>query len=278
VWSLLFTCAALAALLLVTPVASADVLTPESESGSPNAEHIDTLYKITLYVGLVIFLVVEGTLIWCLVRFRARRGAPEPAQIRGNTPLELGWTAGAALILVLLATVTFVYLDDIENPAPSGSLGLRGADRAQLASVDQPAPPGGRSLEIGVNAQQYLFRYDYPGKRQLFSYYELVVPIDTTVVLQVTSSDVIHAWWVPKVGGKVDAVPGHVNETWFKIPRPGVFRGQCAELCGSNHADMRTRVRAVTVSEFEAWAARQRRAIQEAQRKLAETRREREAG
>ncbi len=91
----------------------------------------------------------------------------------------------------------------------------------------------------------------------------MVVPVDTTVVLEITASDVIHSWWIPKLGGKVDAVPGHINETWFKIPadKAGTtFEGQCAELCGFGHADMRAAVKAVTPDEYEAWARQQRRA------------------
>jgi len=269
---------ALVASLVAAPGALADALTPES-GGSPNADDIDTLYKITLYVAIVIFLIVEGTLIWSLVKFRARRGGPEAAQIRGNTPLEVGWTVGAAMILVVLTVVTFLYLDDIENPPPSGPNGLR-AEQARFASIDQPDPPksGGPTLRIGVNGQQYLWRYDYAGGDQLFSYYEMVVPTDTTVVLEVTASDVIHSWWIPKLGGKVDAVPGHVNETWFKIPagKEGVYRGQCAELCGANHADMRAEVRAVTPDEFEQWAEETRAEIQAAGEALAGQRRQRE--
>jgi cytochrome c oxidase subunit II len=272
--------AALAALLLLVPGASADLLTPES-GGSQNANDIDTLYKITLYVAIVIFLIVEGTLIWSLVKYRLRRGGPEAAQIRGNTPLELGWTIGAALILVVLATVTFIYLDDIENPPPSGPNGLQ-ASRATFATIDQPAPPksGGPTLTIGVNGQQYIWRYDYPGGEPLFSYYEMVVPTDTTVVLDVTASDVIHSWWIPELGGKVDGVPGHVNKTWFKIPasKAGrVFDGQCAELCGEGHADMRAEVRAVTPEQFEAWADRRRADIKAAGEDLGKQRKRREA-
>jgi cytochrome c oxidase subunit 2 len=272
--------AALAASLLVVPGASADLLTPES-GGSQNANDIDTLYKITLYVAIVIFLIVEGTLIWSLVKFRRRRGGPEAAQIRGNTPLELGWTVAAALILVVLTVVTFLYLDDIKNPPASGPNGLR-ASQARFASIDQPEPPksGGPILRIGVNGQQYIWRYDYAGGDQLFSYYEMVVPTDTTVVLSVTASDVIHSWWIPELGGKVDGVPGHVNQTWFKIPasKAGrVFDGQCAELCGEGHADMRARVRAVTPDRFEAWADRQRADIEAAGEALSKQRKRREA-
>jgi cytochrome c oxidase subunit II len=265
----------LSAVLLAPAPAFADAFTPES-GGSPNADDIDTLYKITLYVGIVIFLVVEGTLIWALLRYTGRRSAPDAAQIRGNTPLELGWTVAAAMILVVLTVVTFVYLDDIENPPESGPNGLR-ASSTLFASVDQPdpRPGGGASLRIEVNGQQYLWRYDYPGEPQLFSYHTMVVPVDTTVVLEVSASDVIHSWWIPKLGGKVDGVPGHVNETWFKIPavQAGTtFDGQCAELCGAGHADMRAEVRAVTPERFEAWAEQQRAAIEEAGEDLAEQR------
>lgn len=272
--------ALLGALASAAP-AVADVFTPESESGSPNAVGIDGLYKIVLYIGILIFLLVEGTLIFSLVKYRFRRGAPEPAQVRGNTPLELGWTVGAAMILVVIAVITFVYLGDIDNPPASDPGALARAQGAQVASVDQPSPPRGKeTLEIGVNMQQYLFRYDYlderrlPGGRPLSSYYELVVPVKTTVLLKVTSSDVIHAWWVPKLGGKVDGVPGYVNETWFKVPRPGVFRGQCAELCGDNHADMRTLVRVVSPAAYRRWVARQRRGILADQAALARSNRQ----
>jgi cytochrome c oxidase subunit II len=267
-------------LLVAAPGALADAITPES-GGSQNADDIDTLYKLALYIALVIFLIVEGTLIWSLVRYRYRRGGREAAQIRGNTPLELGWTAAAALIVVLLTVVTFLYLDDIQNPPASDPDGL-GASAGQLAAIGQPDPPksGGPTLNIDVNGQQYLWRYDYPGSPQLFSYHRMVVPTGTTVTLNITATDVIHSWWIPKLGGKADAVPGHVNETWFKIPRgkEGAYSGQCAELCGSGHADMRAQVRAVTPEQFEAWAERKRADITAAQEGLSEQREQFEGG
>jgi cytochrome c oxidase subunit II len=268
-------------LLALAPTALGDAITPESGGGSENATDIDTLYKITLYIAIVIFLIVEGTLLWSIVRYRALRGGDEPAQIRGNTPLEIGWTIGAALILVVLTVVTFIYLPDIENPPASGPNGLR-ADQARFASIDQPNPPrsGGPILRIKVNGQQYLWRYVYSGREQLFAYYEMVVPTDTTVVLEVSASDVIHSWWIPKLGGKVDGVPGHVNETWFKIPSKyagTTFRGQCAELCGAGHADMRAEVRAVTPDQFEDWSERTREEIQQAGEDLIEQRERRQA-
>jgi cytochrome c oxidase subunit 2 len=130
-----------------------------------------------------------------------------------------------------------------------------------------------------VNGQQYIWRYDYPGTKQLFSYQEMVVPTGVTVTLDITASDVIHSWWIPELGGKADAVPGHTNQTWFKIPRgkEGVYQGQCAELCGEGHADMLAQVRAVTPQEYQAWAERQRADIEEAQAALSEQREQREA-
>jgi cytochrome c oxidase subunit II len=267
--------AAALTLLVAAPAAFGGAVTPES-GGSPNANDISTLYKITLYIAIVIFLIVEGTLLWSLTRHRARRGGPGAVQIRGNTPLEVGWTIGAAMILVVLTAVTFVYLPDIKDPPASGPDGLA-RKGAQFASVDQPAPPkgGAPALNLRVNGQQYIWRYEYPGQQQLFSYFEMVVPTNTTVTLDLNASDVIHSWWIPKLGGKADAVPGHTNKTWFKISKPGVYRGQCAELCGEGHADMRAQVKAVPPQEYQAWAQRQRADIKAAQQALSQQREQR---
>ncbi len=267
----------IAALLALAPEASADLISPES-GPSRNANDIDTLYKISLYIGLVIFLLVETVLIYSLIKFRARRGGPEAAQIRGNTPLEISWTIGAALILVLLATVTFVYLPGIKDPPASKASAIEAAEGSDYATINQKEPPAGEALRISVNSQQYIWRYDYDdSKDQLFSFYTLYVPVNTTVTLKVYSSDVIHSWWVPKLGGKVDAVPGHVNETWFRAEEEGTYEGTCAELCGEGHADMRTRVVVLPADEYQAWAEQQTADIKEAQTGLAEQRREREA-
>jgi cytochrome c oxidase subunit II len=252
---------ALALLLVFAGTAFAGAIVPES-GGSPNADDISTLYKLILAVAVVIFIGVEGALFYSLFKFRARKGAV-PAQIRGNTRLEVGWTVGAALVLVILAVFTFAKLGDIRNPPNSGPEGLQLADGVLVA--EGPAkrlPPNGKSLNICVNGQQYIWRYTYANDcanaplSSPFSYQEMVVPVDTTVTLDINAQDVAHSWWIPKLGGKFDAVPGYTNHTWFKVPGKlagTVFTGQCAELCGRNHANMTARVRAVRPAEYERW-------------------------
>ena len=252
---------ALALLLVLSGTAFASAIVPE-DGGSPNADDISTLYKLILAVAVVIFIGVEGALFYSLFKFRARKGAV-PAQIRGNTRLEVGWTVGAALILVVLAVFTFAKLGAIRNPPNSGPAGLQLADGVLVA--EGPAkrlPPNGKALNICVNGQQYIWRYTYASDcnnaplNSPFSYQQMVVPVDTTVTLDINAQDVAHSWWIPKLGGKFDAIPGYTNHTWFKIPGKLVgrlFTGQCAELCGRNHANMTATVRAVTPPEYEKW-------------------------
>ena len=190
---------------------------------------------------------------------------------------------GAALILVVLTVVTFVYLPDIENPPASRPRGCA-PRRRRFASIDQPDPAesGGPVLRIEVNGQQYLWRYDYAGRRPALLLLRDGRAGDTTVVLEVTASDVIHSWWIPKLGGKVDGVPGHVNETWFKIPGDKAIghrlRGQCAELCGANHADMRAEVRAVSPRPVRGVGRARTRRHRAAGEELAEQRERRRGG
>ncbi|HTY97138.1 MAG TPA: cytochrome c oxidase subunit II [Solirubrobacteraceae bacterium] len=244
--------------------------TPES-GGSPNANEINGLYKVELVIALIIFFAVEGALLYALIRFRKRKGAV-PAQIRGNTRLEYGWTIAAALILVALAGLTFSKLSSIENPPNSNAAGYTASEDGGLlyASAERKLPPNGKSLNITVIGRQYIWQYIYPGATEPdglgapYSYEEMVVPTETTVTLDIVSADVVHSWWVPELGGKFQAVPGYHNYTWFKIPKPGVFHGQCAFLCGRLHARMLATVRAVPPAQFEAWLANQRKLISEA--------------
>jgi cytochrome c oxidase subunit 2 len=244
--------------------------TPQS-GGSPNANQTDSLYEITLVIALVIFALVEAGLLYALIRFRARKGAV-PAQIRGNTRLELGWTVGAAVILLALAVVTFAKLSSIQDPSNSGPSGDKLAASGGLlyASAERKLPPDGKSLNIKVIGRQYIWQYIYPGASEPdglgapYSYEEMVVPTNTTVTLDIESSDVVHSWWVPQLGGKFQAVPGYHNYTWFKVEKPGLYRGQCAILCGRGHARMIATVKAVPPAQFDQWLEYQKKLLSEA--------------
>jgi cytochrome c oxidase subunit 2 len=267
-------------LLALAQVASANWISPES-GGSPNANDIKTLYDIVLYIGIVIFVLVEGLIIYSIFKFRRRRRGPEPAMVHGNTPLEVGWTMGAGLIVIVIAVITFIYLPGIKNAPNSGSNGLQQLAGVQLADVSKPNPPNGKALHIDVVGQQYIWRFDYVGakprlteNRPVFAYESMVVPTNTTVILQINSADVAHSWWIPRLGGKADAIPGYNNYTWFKISKPGVYKGQCAELCGNNHADMLAQVHAVTPDKFQAWLSQQRREILQSQQQLSQMRKQ----
>lgn len=265
---------AVAASLVVAPAAMAGLIAPE-HGGSPNADRIHTLYMITLAVAAVVFVGVEGVLLYTLIKFRARKGAVA-AQIHGNTRLEIGWTIGAAVILVVLAVVTFAALPGIRDPDNSDA-----AAAAFVAPVtadgEKKVPPDGKALNIIVTGQQYIWRFTYPDGDENtgnnpFSYEEMVVPVGATVTLDIQSIDVAHSWWIPKLGGKMDAIPGYTNYTWFKATKPGVFTGQCAELCGRNHANMVARVRAVPPDEYQQYIERLKTDISEANNAAAESR------
>jgi cytochrome c oxidase subunit 2 len=262
--------ASLVAVLASASVGWANLLSPES-GGSPNADKIETLWWLVFAVALVVFIGVEGVLFYSLFKFRARKGVV-PAQIRGNTRLEIGWTIGAAVILVVLGIFTFVLLPGIRNPPNSSAAGYKGG-YVQIADSTRRLPPNGKSLNICVTGQQYIWRYTYAANcsqsdfKSVFAYTTMYVPVDTTVTLDIYGQDVAHSWWIPKLGGKFDAIPGYVNHTWFKIPGKlagHAFTGQCAELCGRNHANMDAKVVALTPTQFEAWLAHQKAAIKAA--------------
>lgn len=256
---------------------------PES-GGSPNANQIDTLYKITLVIALLIFFAVEGGLGYALIKFRKRKGAVA-AQIHGNTRLEVGWTAAAAVILVALAILTFSKLSSIQNPPNSGPGGATLGEQNNLlyASSNRRLPPDGKALDINVVGRQYIWQFVYPGANEPdglgapYSYEEMVVPTNTTVSLNLVSEDVVHSWWIPELGGKFQVVPGYHNYTWFKISKPGIYRGQCAFLCGRGHARMIATVKAVPPAQFEAWLAHQKEAISEANAEAAKARKKLES-
>ncbi len=261
-------------LLALAPMAAANFLTPKS-GGSPNADQIASLYKIVLYLAALVLVIVEVALAYSIYKFRAKKGAVA-AQIHGNTRLEIGWTVAAAMILVVLTVVTFIKLPSIINPPNSDASGL-----VLSASTTEPTPPNGKKLTICVTGRQYIWRYTYGSSckgdafstKLPYSYQEMVVPAGTTVVLAIQASDVIHSWWIPSMGGKVDAVPGYTTYTWFKAPHAGaLYHGQCAQLCGRGHAAMTAQVRVVSPAEYQAWLSRQTSLISAANAQVAQLR------
>jgi cytochrome c oxidase subunit II len=263
--------AALLGVLVLAPSAWAGWFLPES-GGSPNADAIRTLYILIALLALVIFIGVEGLLVYSLLKFRARKGRVA-AQIHGNTQLEIGWTVGAFLLLIFITVFTFVLLPDIKNPAASDidANGNPVAANAQYAQTNRPGPPpGSASMNITVTGEQYVWSYSYPGRERVLAYTDMYVPVGMTITLDIQSKDVAHSWWIPKLGGKADAIPGYTNKSWFKIPPDAipegsdrvVFDGQCAELCGRNHADMLGRVIGLRYDDWRAWYERKARDIQ----------------
>ena len=225
----------------------------------------------------MIFVCVEGALgstRWS--SFRARKGAVA-AQIRGNTRLEIGWTVGAAVILLALAVLTFAKLSSIQNPstpAPTATTwsatqsGLTVREhQPQAAAERQIAEDHRRSAASSSGSTSTRARAEPDGLGAPYSYQKMVVPDRTPPsTLDIVSADVVHSWWIPQLGGKFQAVPGYHNYTWFKIAKPGVYRGQCALMCGRGHARMIATVEAVPPAQFEAWLAHQKQLIARSER------------
>ncbi len=228
--------AALSLALASATTAAADAglapVTPES----PNANAIRQTYWAILIVTGVIFVLVEGALILFVIRFRrGRRGyGQEGPQIHGATKLETVSTIIPVLILAGIAAFVFVKLPTIKNVPP--------------------AKAANGALQITVEGQQYYWMFRYPKGQVAFQ--RMVVPVGRVVELTVVSPDVIHSWWVPALGGKIDAIPGRVNHTWFKAERTGSFEVRCAELCGVEHAHMTGWVDVVTPTEYARFLAR----------------------
>jgi cytochrome c oxidase subunit II len=188
---------------------------------SPNAHRITDAYWLIFAFTGAIFLIVEGTLIAFVVRYR-RRHRPrdaEGAQVHGHTRLELIWTVIPVLILVAIGTFVFYKLPGIS---------------------DVPAASAGSRLNVRVDAHQFYWQFTYPGGE--VSIQELHLPVGQVADFDVHAEDVIHSFWVPQLGGKVDAIPGKTNHIWYEPDRAGTYQGRCAEFCGLYHANMPIRV------------------------------------
>jgi cytochrome c oxidase subunit II len=200
---------------------------------SPNARRINDSYVWISIFALAIFVLVEATLLWFVVKYR-RRGRPrteEGPQVHGATKLELIWTAVPVLILAAIASFIFYKLPGIQ---------------------DVPAAKAeGGPMRVKVTAHQFYWQFTYPDGS--ISIDELHAPVNRTVRVDITSEDVDHSWWIPELGGKFDAIPGHRTHTWFKADRLGTYRGRCGEFCGVFHAAMKAVVDVQSQAQYSAW-------------------------
>ncbi len=212
-----------------------DVLNPVGTAG----DTIANLFNIVLIMATVVFVVVEGLIVFSAIRFRrAARASSEPTQVHGNTRLEIAWTIAPALIVVTLFVLAIQGLQALDTP---------------------PAQAAGNPLTIRVIGHQFWWEYQYPDYH-ITTATDLVIPVGAVVNLEISSGDVIHSFWIPQLNGKTDAFPNHVNKTWIQANTTGAFYGQCAELCGASHANMRVVVIVKAPEEFDQWVKGQQAA------------------
>lgn len=215
---------------------------------SPGTEQIQTLGWIGFVAAAILIVAVNVGLFYALRRYRSERGA-EPRQLSGGRGLQFRVGAVLTLLAAVLFVLGVVFTDKAREVPATGPDGLQVAH-------DEP-------LRIEATGQQWLWRYEYPNES--FSYYKLVVPVDTTVELDLVSTDVVHTWDVPDLAGKRDAVPGKTNKVVFRADEEGVFDGQASTLSGQAYAAMRTEVDVVSPAEYEEFIETQGEEIQAAQ-------------
>tara|TARA_Y100000815_G_scaffold11058_5_gene9956 strand:- start:63585 stop:64472 length:888 start_codon:yes stop_codon:yes gene_type:complete len=239
--------------------------------------------EYTLWFLVPIVMLVLGLLVFVIFRFR-QSANPNPSRTSHNTLIEVIWTVGPVLILLFFAVPSFQLLTAQYTPEGEPELTIKATgyqwywgyeyqgDAEEDVSFDSLLLQEGDRADAGKEDMAA-----YP--RLLAVDNEIVVPVDTTVRLLVTAGDVIHSWAMPAFGVKVDAVPGRLNETWFRVDQEGIYYGQCSELCGKDHAYMPIAVHAVSKDKYDAWHAaalenvgdanKQLMAAIEAQRELA---------
>ena len=235
---------------------------------SPNADDIRTAYWVAIAVAVLILVVVNTFLIAAIVRFRARRGRA-PRRFAAGPGAFMRPAVPLAVVAVGMFVFAIVMAGKARTVEPTGPAGLT-ASRALVAQVGGlSVPSDAKPLTINAIGQQFLWRFEYPGGRpgdRVFSYGELVVPVDTAVVLHVTSTDVMHRWFIPALGGQVDAVPGKTADTWFRADREGVYQGQSTFFSGSSYAAMRGWVHVVSPEAYQQFVKQKRSDLAAAQR------------
>ncbi len=231
------------------------------------SKKIYVLHMEIFWVCFWVAVVVYGAMIYALVKFRRSKGAQPDTKFVHSTKAEVLWTAAPTIILIVMAIPAARVLIQIEDTRGTEmTLKVTGYQwKWQYEYLDEgfgffstlsAKSNEARQLQSGIDprsVENYLLDVDN----------EVVVPVGTKVRLLLTAQDVIHAWWIPAFGMKKDAVPGFINEMWFKVDtdKPGVYRGQCVELCGRDHGFMPIVVRAVSKDEYRAWAAERKAAL-----------------
>lgn len=245
------------AVLLASPMVMADGFAVDGQLGmqeaaSPSAEHLHNFHDLLMYIitGIVIFVL--ALLIFVVVRFN-KKANPEPQQFSHNTLLEVVWTIVPVLILLVIVVPSFkllYFLDRTEEP----EMTLKVTGYQWYWGYEYPDHEGINFLSYMIPAED--IDVSKGEKRLLSTDTKVVLPVDTNIAIQVTAADVLHAFALPALGVKIDAVPGRLNETWVRITKPGVYYGQCSELCGKDHSFMPIEIHAVSKEEFKAWVER----------------------
>lgn len=218
-------------------------------AATPVMEQIHSFNTMMLIIITSIVLFVLVLLAIVVVRFNERAN-PVPSKTSHNTLIEVAWTVIPVMILVLIAIPSFRLLH-LELNIPKPDMTVKVTGHQWYWSYDYP-DNGGFSFDSYLVAEKDL----KPGQPRLLAVdNEVVVPVNKIVRIQVTSSDVIHSFAMPAFGVKIDANPGRLNESWFKVTREGIYYGQCSELCGRDHAFMPIAIRAVSEADFAAWVA-----------------------
>jgi len=218
---------------------------------SPGTDQIDTLLWIGFVAAVLVVVAVNLALFYAVRRYRGGRGS-EPRQLLGGRGLQFRVGAVLTAFAAVLFVLAVVFTDKARETPATGDAGLASAK-------SEP-------LKIKATGQQWLWRYDYPNGA--FSYYELVVPVDTAVELELLSTDVVHTWNVPDLAPKADAVPGKSHDIVFRADDEGSYDGQSATLSGQSYASMRTEVKVVSPDEYEEFVETQQNEIEAAQERV----------
>jgi cytochrome c oxidase subunit 2 len=223
---------------------------------TPLAAEAHSFHTLLMWLITLITVFVAGLIGYCMFRFNEKAN-PTPSKTAHNTAIEIAWTVVPVLILVLIAIPSFRLLRG-QLIIPPADITIKAVGNSWFWGYEYQGDKegkGGFKFDANLVEEKDL----KPGQVRLLSTdNDVVVPINKVVRLQTTSADVLHSWGVPSLGFTMDAVPGRLNEIWFKIDREGVFHGQCRELCGQRHAYMPITVRAVSEAEYDKWVAEAR--------------------